>query len=178
MKVQPILPDRLYHVYNRGNNKEDIFTEEDNYRYFKNLIKRHLLPVCDIYSYCFLKNHFHLVLKTKETDVNLSRSFANLFNAYSKGFNKRNNRVGSLFQKNFKRVLVEDERYFKQLILYVNQNPEKHGFGDFKKYVYSSYNELVDGQSDLIDTDFVYKLFSDKKAFLELINKRFENLEE
>lgn len=56
----------FYHIYNRGNNKENLFLEEDNYVYFLNLISKYLLPVSDTYSYCLLKNHFHILLKIKE----------------------------------------------------------------------------------------------------------------
>jgi putative transposase len=51
-------PGVIYHVFNRGNNKENIFFEEENYRYFLELLKKHLLPIADIYAYCLLKNHF------------------------------------------------------------------------------------------------------------------------
>lgn len=54
-----------YHVYNRGNNKEDIFFEKANYHYFLQLMNKYISPVANIYSYCLLKNHFHILICTK-----------------------------------------------------------------------------------------------------------------
>jgi REP element-mobilizing transposase RayT len=55
-----------YHIYNRGNNNENIFIEEKNYSYFLQLLRKYILPVADVYCYCLLKNHFHIVLKIKD----------------------------------------------------------------------------------------------------------------
>lgn len=63
MKIDVIEPGTVYHIFNRGNNKENLFIEEKNYAYFLSLIERYLTKVADIYCYCFLKNHFHLLLR-------------------------------------------------------------------------------------------------------------------
>src|SRR5690606_42159960 len=59
-------------------------------------LEKHVAPVADIYAYCLLNNHFHLLIKTKyvENESLLSRSFSNFFNAYSKAINKSYNRSG------------------------------------------------------------------------------------
>ena len=57
--------DCYYHIYNRGNNKEDIFIEDRNYNFFLFRLKKYILPIADVYAYCSLKNHFHIVLKIK-----------------------------------------------------------------------------------------------------------------
>lgn len=51
--------DQFYHIYNRGNNRENIFFEERNYRYFMELYAHHVAPVVETYAYCLLHNHFH-----------------------------------------------------------------------------------------------------------------------
>ncbi len=58
--------DTYYHIYNRGNNKSDIFREKDDYFHFLGLIQKYLLLVADIYSYALMKNHFHLLVRIKE----------------------------------------------------------------------------------------------------------------
>ncbi len=68
MKSTPFEIGNFYHVYNRGNNKDQIFIEEDNYLYFLILIKKYLLPIADIYSYCLIQNHFHLIIKIKDEE--------------------------------------------------------------------------------------------------------------
>jgi putative transposase len=52
----------IYHVYNRGNNKEPIFFKSDNYSYFLSNINRYVIPHCDLLAYCLMPNHFHLLV--------------------------------------------------------------------------------------------------------------------
>ena len=144
-----------YHIFNRGINRENIFVEEDNYRYFLELFAKHILPIADLYAYCLLPNHFHLLVRIK-TEIDLtgfenlsglprpSQKFSNLFNAYAKAFNKRYNRTGSLFQRPFRRVVVTSNAQLFHLVTYIHRNPEKHGLvDDFQDWPYSSYQTLV-----------------------------------
>ena len=65
---------QTYHIYNRGNNGEDLFREERNYSYFLNLFAEKVYPVVDIFSYCLMRNHFHLVIRVKQNvAINLSK---------------------------------------------------------------------------------------------------------
>src|SRR5690606_23871260 len=132
MKYGALQANRYYHIYNRGNNREKIFLESRNYEYFLLLLEKHIVPVANVYAYCLLSNHFHLLIKTKniEDEIIISRSFSNFFNAYTKAINKGYNRTGSLFQDRFKRIMVENEEYFKTLILYIHLNPSNHKFTD------------------------------------------------
>ncbi|NJN49930.1 MAG: transposase [Polaribacter sp.] len=150
MNYEILVQDSYYHIYNRGNNKEDIFFEIKNYDYFLNLLTKHTNSVCEILAYCLLKNHFHLVIKTKENieSKKISQSFSNFFNAYSKSINKLYNRDGSLFKTRFSRIKIDNEEYLKNIIIYVHLNPKHHQFvNDFRNYKFSSY------QNYLINTD-------------------------
>ncbi|HLV24036.1 MAG TPA: hypothetical protein VKY36_04590, partial [Moheibacter sp.] len=60
----------FYHIFNRGNNKEDLFPDENGYAHFLKLISKHIIPIADVYAYCLLKNHFHLLIQIKE-DIEL-----------------------------------------------------------------------------------------------------------
>ena len=64
----PLLYDTYYHIYNRGVNGENIFIEERNYDHFLNLFAKHIEPVCDLFGYCMLRNHFHLSVRVKSED--------------------------------------------------------------------------------------------------------------
>ncbi len=143
-----------YHIYNRGNNRENIFIEARNYRYFLRLYAKYILPVADTFAYCLLKNHFHFLVRTKtfgvsETPkvsrtVSPSQAFSNLFNAYAKAINKAYQRTGSLFERPFGRVEVTSDAHFIHLIAYIHQNPQKHGLiEDFRDWPYSSYHALT-----------------------------------
>ncbi|MDP4239405.1 MAG: transposase [Bacteroidota bacterium] len=173
MKQDFFEPGVVYHVFNRGNNKEDIFKEEKNYVYFLSLIQKHLLPVAEIYAYCLLKNHFHLALRIKDEPFLDDKykqkpylAFSNLFNAYTKSINKLYNRTGSLFQEHLHRKRVEDEAYLTQLIAYIHLNPVKHAFSDdFKSYRYSSYQAYTTRKSTNLSCDYVMSLFEDRANF-------------
>lgn len=168
MKYEPLISDHFFHIYNRGNNKEDIFKEEKNYTYFLKLISKHLIPVSRVYAYCLLKNHFHIIVKTKNVTVDktISQAFSNFFNAYSKAINKTYDRSGSLFKDRFSRKMILDENYLKQLILYIHLNPEYHGFTeDFETYKHSSYFSIISGKPVFPERNSVIALFEDVENF-------------
>ena len=166
MQYQPLLPDRCFHIYNRGNNGENIFLEEKNYPYFLDLMRKHLLPVGDILAYCMLKNHFHLLVRTKAEPLekNISKAFSNFFNAYAKAINKAYNRTGSLFQDRFKRILIEDEEYIINLVTYIHLNPERHGIAnDFRSY--SSYKDYLGGKPSIVKKEHILSIFHSVENF-------------
>ncbi|WP_281235452.1 transposase [Flavobacterium gelatinilyticum] len=171
---------QYYHVYNRGNNNENIFIEEKNYSYFLEKLKKYILPIADIYAYCLLKNHFHIVLRIKDKidlpekfKEKIHLPFSNLFNSYSKSINKMYGRNGSLFQEHLQRNRVEDEKYLKQLIIYVHLNPVKHRFTEFfANYLHSSYRAYLSAKSTSLDREFILELFYDLDNFKFAHNER------
>lgn len=184
MKQDVLEPGATYHIFNRGNNGENIFKDEGNYFYFLRLVETHLLPVCDIYAYCLLQNHFHLLLKIKDKEElslihqqKIHLPFSNLFNAYTKAVNKKYNRTGSLFQEHLKRKRVSDEKYLIQLIAYIHLNPVKHNFvEDHRIYRFSSYKAYTSNKTSRIDTDYIFSLL-DKEVFQQWHNERSLNSE-
>lgn len=168
MKYEPLISNSFFHIYNCGNNKEDIFKEEKNYDYFLKLLSKHITPVAEIYCYCLLKNHFHLVVKTKNIAIekNISQAFSNLFNAYSKAINKVYGRTGSLFKDRFSRKAIRGENYLRQLILYVHLNLEHHGFVKFfDTYKHSSFSILISEGPTFLERNSVTTLFEDVENF-------------
>ncbi|MFD2725362.1 transposase [Hyunsoonleella rubra] len=181
MKYEPLTSGNYYHIYNCGNNKEDIFIEEKNYPYFLNLIKKYIVPVADILSYCLLKNHFHLLIKTKDgiDAKTISRAFSDTFNAYAKSINKSYGRTGSLFRDRFARIRIDDESYLKSLIIYINSNAVQHGFvSNFREYEHSSFHALVSNKVTLVKREFVLSLFDGLENFETVMNAKMEILEE
>ena len=80
-------PGNYYHIFNRGNNRENIFIQERNYYYFLQLYTRYIDPVADTFAYCLLRNHFHLLVRIKDTadsPFTPSQHFSHLFNAYAR----------------------------------------------------------------------------------------------
>jgi putative transposase len=157
-KPIPLQHGHYYHIYNRGNNRANLFLEERNYHHFLKLYARYVELVADTYAYCLLKNHFHVLvrIKTEAEQEQASRrlsepgrlrkpsqQFGHLFNAYSKAINKAYGRTGSLFEHPFERIEVTSERYLMRLVTYIHRNPHTHGLvGDFRDWPYSSYHAL------------------------------------
>jgi REP element-mobilizing transposase RayT len=151
----PLEYGRTYHIYNRGNNREDIFREDANYRHFLALYVRHVHPIAETYAYCLLRNHFHLLLRIKDLEdltglqdlsglPRPSQRFSNLFNAYAKAVNLTYQRTGALFQRPFGRVEVTSDPQFQWLVVYIHRNPEKHRLVDrFDRWPYSSYHAMA-----------------------------------
>jgi putative transposase len=182
-KQIPLVCGGYYHIYNRGNNRENIFIEERNYAYFLDLYTKYITPIAETYAYCLLRNHFHLLVRilTKEelvahanpkglgdpAGLDASQQFGKLFDAYAKAVNKAYNRTGSLFQHPFGRIRVTSDEYFAQLIRYIHFNPQKHGFvEDFREYPYSSYKALLSSKPTRLARDQVLEWFSGQPAFI------------
>ena len=96
-----------------------------------------------------------------------------MFNAYSKTINKKYSRTGSLFQKHLHRVEINEEKYFRNLTLYIHLNPEKHKiFNDFREYPYSSYKAYISDKPSMIKRDEVFQYFGDIENFIYNHNQR------
>jgi REP element-mobilizing transposase RayT len=167
-KAVPLQPGRFYHIYNRGNNRENLFLEERNYHHFLKLYARYVAPAVDTYAYCLLKNHFHVLVRIKASaeqgqpakTLNPSQQFGHLFNAYAKAINKAYRRTGSLFEHPFERKKVTSEQHLLRLVTYFHHNPQKHGLiADFRAWPYSSYHALCGTQPTLLCRDDVLGWF-------------------
>lgn len=183
MQIEKIEFGRFYHIFNRGNNSQDIFFEEENYRYFLKLLAKYIIPISEIYCYCLLRNHFHLLIRIKDAEdlvfsdfqfstvetpksFDPSRQFSHFFNAYTLAINKRYRRSGSLFEKPFERKMVEDENYLKQLILYIHNNPKHHGLVEnIEDYKWSSYPTMLAESPTKIQRGKVLAYFDDRENF-------------
>ncbi len=176
--MEPLENGNFYHVFNRGNNKGTLFIEETNYHYFLQLVKNHILPIASIYGYCLLKNHFHLLIRIHDNAHDPSKKFSNLFNAYTKAINKKYSRTGSLFQKPFKRKKIVDEKYLRDVLIYIHLNPSTHKiFTIFDKYPHSSYSDIVMEKPTFVNTEDILSWFGDKNNFIFAHHQRIEYLE-
>ena len=125
------LPQQYYHVYNRGNNKQLVFLEPENYRFFlQQFRKRILMAQCDLIAFCLMPNHYHSVVRVGDCEdfSNVMRGFTT---SYVKSFNAWHHRVGHLFQSNTQMRLVESEEDLISLCRYVHLNPVT----DYKQFV-------------------------------------------
>jgi putative transposase len=94
------------------------------------------------------------------------QSFSNLFNAYTKAFNKKYKRTGSLFEHPFKRKLINDKEYLKTMVVYIHNNPVHHGFTKLSgDYPWSSYNTCISDKPSRIERYEVIGWFGNEVNF-------------
>ena len=102
----------------------------------------------------------------------VSDRFSNFFNAYAKTINKAYGRTGSLFQHPFGRVPITTDRQFWNVIAYIHQNPQKHGFvKDFREWKYSSYEVILTEKRTPVKRTEVMKWFGTREDYLLLQNQ-------
>ena len=150
-KDAALVPGEVYHIYNRGAHKRDIFIHEQDYRRFqlllhvsnatscvnmRDMFSRHKgLTFADIFvmekpdkelvevlGYCLMPNHFHMILRQK-AEAGISLFLHKLFTAYSMYFNAKHDHSGILSQGSFKSRHVDTESYLRYLFSYVHLNP-------------------------------------------------------
>jgi REP element-mobilizing transposase RayT len=175
-----------YHIYNHGIGAEKIFLKDQNYRFFLKQLKAYIDPLMEIYAYCLLPNHFHLLIKTKilnqiELDLKdlkisekhpFSKQFSKLFSSYTQAFNKQNLRMGGLFIRDFKRKKANDLAYVKNLIEYIHFNPVKHQLTeDIKEWKFSSYNDYVYSNTDIVNLENMISFYGNLEIFIQCHNK-------
>ena len=176
---------KLYHVYNRTVDKMPLFKSNENYKFFLRKYDQYLSSFVDTYAYCLLGNHFHLLVSIKNlndfknsdpatfekmvalTDHDVvSRQFRKFFQSYAMAFNKQHERTGTLFQTPFKRALVDNDKYFTQLVYYIHANPQLHGIiDDFKKWEWSSYGRILIEKPSKLKKQEVISWFGNKEKY-------------
>jgi putative transposase len=115
-------PGALYHVVNRGNQRQDVFkSQRDCETFLKKLEHFAELFEVKVYCYCLMTNHFHLLLKTRE--ANLGRFMQSFLTSFTVTVNRRNKKSGHIFQGRYKAHLVENRKYLSVLSRYIHLNP-------------------------------------------------------
>ena len=173
-------PGKFYHLYTRGNNKETLFRELDNYHYFLQLYRKYVAPYADTYAYCLLPNHVHFLIRIKEEDalkpqwlmeddtrlISINRQLGHLLNAYAKAVNAKYGRIGRLFQHRFGRKEVSSDAYFTRLIFYIHFNPQHHGLSDdFSRWPYSSYQSILSRSKTALQREEVLAWFGGRNKY-------------
>jgi putative transposase len=182
----------IYHVYNRGVEKRDIFLDEQDYAVFLHLLKYYLSPVdpknihplmefqnfsvvrprplaniekeVNLIEYCLMPNHFHLILQQTSID-GVTKLLRRIATTYSMYFNKRYKRVGYLFQGKYKAALVETDLYLLHLSRYIHLNPSELTRSDLVNYPYSSYKYYLGlAKAGWVKPDLILNYFNQTKS--------------
>jgi len=124
------IQNEFYHIYNRGNNKQPIFFNDNNYTFFIKKIREQLTGCSDIIAYSLMPNHFHLIIQANEKSITERKSFGGkpmqefayrigvLLSSYTQAINSQNKTTGSLFQQKTKaKILCEEMKTGKKITL-------------------------------------------------------------
>ena len=160
----------IYHVIMRGINRQSIFEDEEDYeKYIDTLSSFKIINEYEIYAYCLMKNHCHLLLKVGKDDLDLV--VKRIAGSYVYWYNLKYRRCGHLFQVRYKSEAVEDDQYLFTLIRYIHQNPLKAGlYKSVSEYKHSSYGEYVAEYPRLVDVSFAFSI-TDKDSFIKFNNE-------
>lgn len=149
---------RVYHVILRGNAKQDIFLDKQDYcKFYKEICNTKEKYSYELYAYCLMTNHVHFILYDEKE--NFSKALQSLTVSYSSYWNKKYERVGHLFQNRFLSKNVETAEYLKNLCRYIHQNPNKSKIAKMEEYPWSSYQEYVK-KAKIIDKKQILLLFN------------------
>ncbi len=158
-KSRLLLPKSYYHITTRGNNRNIVFKENDDYLVYLNLIRKYKKEhPFDIYHYCLMPNHTHFLVRTGDAP-GFSVFMKKLNLAYYHYFKKKYGWTGHLWQGRYNSQSVGKDEYFLQCGKYIELNPVRAKIvKDPGDYLYSSYSYYVEGKDDdIITEDFFYE---------------------
>ncbi|WP_075983088.1 transposase [Bacillus massilinigeriensis] len=162
---------RIYHIVMRGINKQTIFEdEEDKSRFFETLNKYMKICKYEIYGYCLMDNHIHLLIK--ESDETISTIIKRISSSYVYWYNMKYERCGHLFQERFHSENVDSVNYFLTVLRYIHQNPVKAGLvSDVFSCKWTSMKEYL-YKPHMVNIDYALQLFSSdrKRALISFKN--------
>lgn len=201
----------IYHILNKGIESRVIFQNKHDYERFlltifecndislssknrhrryenKNSNRDKTQPLAEILCFCLMPNHFHIVAK-QIVDNGISKFMQRLGNSYTKYFNIKNNRKGSLFMARYKNIHVNNDSQIKHLIAYIHANPldlfmpewRLGKIKDFEKakdfldnynwssYVFYSRGEAPDLISQILAKDTLNDFYSERKDYFDAI---------
>ena len=184
----------IAHIYNRGNNKEKIFFDEQDYRAFlfrlglclgfsENELNKEKLTSMPyfriritamerknfkLHAFCLMPNHFHLLIK-QTGGISISKLISKLCTSYSKFINKKYKRIGHVFQDCFKTTQIENNTQLMWTSAYIHMNPVKDKIVKHPaEYIWSSYNDYASNRNLIIvSKKLLLETFGDKKDFVK-----------
>lgn len=175
--------NHYYHVYNHAVYNNILFVRSGNYEYFLRRFDEYLSDWIEVDAWCLMINHFHFLVRVKpinelseEAKTQLakfeclhdciSNQFKRFFMAYALAFNKEQNRKGSLFEQQFRRIWVNNETYYTRLVYYIHANPRHHGaMYDFQYYMWSSYGRILNPKPTKLRKEEVLNWFGGEEKY-------------
>lgn len=197
-RITPLVSGEYYHIYNRGNEKRKIFTKAWDYKRFQktfyyyqfNSLRQSFSKftkadlglfkpdsekrIVEVVCYCLMPNHFHFLMRQLQEN-GISKFVGQLSNSYTKYFNTKYKRIGSLFQGTFKAVHINTDEQLLHVSRYIHLNPVVSGI--VKKpesYRWSSYLEYIRNKPFYSSPQEILNFFSSPKKYQEFVEAQID----
>ncbi len=203
MRKFPFVNEQVYHICNRGVNKQKIFFSSSDFSHFLEVAlhykfradkfsyaargkesrsilsdpgsEQYISPKVDVLAYCLMPNHFHLLLKQNE-EGGITWYLQHLINSYVHYVNTKHERIGPLFQGRFRAILMTSDEQLLHVVRYIHLNPVVAKMIESPNtYIWSSHKDyLSDNENPLIDRGFILRFFSDALEFQKFVSNHIE----
>ncbi|NJM10005.1 MAG: transposase [Bdellovibrionaceae bacterium] len=156
-----VLPNYPHHVVQRGHNRQAVFAEEADYRYYLEALET-FKQVYDVkvFGFCLMTNHVHLILQPGEAIADLGQLMKRLAGRQTRFVNRKESRSGTLWEGRYKSSPIDTDAYLLACCRYVELNPVRAGMTDTPSgYPWSSYQWHAgeSGEYSWLDADPCYQ---------------------
>lgn len=174
-------PGAIYHITTRGNRKENIFREEEDFNKYLSILQENLIYYSylnyKLIGYCLMSNHVHLIV---QTDIEpLTRLMQRINSIYTRYFNKKYDYVGHLFQSSYYADLITNVMQLLEISRYAHLNPVKAKVVEKPEiYKWSSYPIVInERKTNLIKFDMIMEYFkNNSNEYKEFVESKIEPL--
>jgi len=158
--MEKLQPNSSYHIFNHANGFENIFTEDENYRFFLDKYKEYITPIAETYAYCLLPNHFHLVVRIRKRevieDIIRNKNSTSINNNFSKVWN-----FGKVNSSSSSSSSSIDNKEIEKFL-------SKQFSNLFSSYT-QSFNKVYKRMGSLFIKNFKREAILDKKHFFNVV---------
>jgi len=168
-----ILDDSIFHIINRGNGRQEVFHDEEDFRKFLSILAYYKDKWrFKLYHFCLMPNHFHLLGEAGEAKL-ISKAMHDVTASYTRNHHLKHKTVGYLWQGRFKNMIIENDNYLLACGAYIERNPKRAGLVEnLEDWPWSSYRVYALGKTiivPIVDSEGKKKLVAliDENPFYE-----------
>lgn len=197
-RIVPLVNGEVYHIFNRGSDKREIFLKNRDFRRFRqtfhyyqttgpktkfsNFSKQNLNTfkpkledkLVDILCYCLMPNHFHFLLRQLK-DNGIAIFMSQISNSYTRFFNTKYKRIGPLLQGAYKAVRIESDEQLLHVFRYILLNPVVSKLTEtLYDYEWSAYSEYMQETGQFCSTKEILNYFPSVNKCKEFLENQIE----